>query len=221
MINIFTNFHYIALGILAVLIGRVVSVIVLTPLVNLVDKPISFKWQSIFIWGGVRGALAMALALAIPKEYEYRDMILMMTFGVVGFSLIVQGLSIAPLLKLLKIGGKDKNLQKYEYEKGKLIAINSALTDLELMYQEALISEHVYNLLLKYQTKDLDRAKEIIENLAKNDDVKEYEFKTSLKRLFSKQKDSIQESMKHGIISSQVGEELISLINKEMLFVDK
>jgi len=221
MVNVVTNFHYIALGILAVLVGRGVSIIVLTPLINLIDKPISFKWQGVFIWGGVRGALAMALALAIPKEYEYRDIILMMTFGVVGFSLIVQGLSIAPLLAFLKIGGKDKNLVEYEYEKGKLIAINGALEELELMYKEALVSEHVYNLLLKYQTKDLDKAKDIIENLAKNSDIKEYEFKTSLMRLFLKQKDSIQDSMKNGIISSQSGEKLISIINKEIIHIQE
>jgi CPA1 family monovalent cation:H+ antiporter len=220
VINIFDNFHYIALGIIAVLIGRVVSILLLTPVVNIVDKRISFQWQSVFIWGGVRGALAMALALAIPKEYEFRDMILMMTFGVVGFSLIVQGLSIAPLLKFLNIGGKDKDLQKYEYEKGKLIALSSALQELETMRQEALISEHVYKLLLEYQTKDLDKAKNLIEDLENNTNVRAYEFKTSLRRLFLKQKDSIQESMKHGIISIQAGDQLISLINKEILHME-
>jgi CPA1 family monovalent cation:H+ antiporter len=220
-INVFENFHYIAFAIFAVIIGRVVSVLTLTPLIGLVDKPISFRWQSIFIWGGVRGALAMALALAIPQEYAFRDMILIMTFGVVGFSLIVQGLSIAPLLKFLNIGGKDKELQKYEYEKGKIIALSGANQELETMYKEALISKHVYHLLLEYQTKDLQKAKEVIETLENNDSVREYEFKTSLKRLFLKQKDSIQESMKHGIISTQAGEQLIALINKEILHIDK
>jgi DNA-binding Lrp family transcriptional regulator len=124
-------------------------------------------------------------------------------------------------LAFLKIGGKDKNLVEYEFEKGKLIAINGALEELELMYREALVSEHVYNLLLKYQTKDLDKAKDIIENLAKNSDIKEYEFKTSLMRLFLKQKDSIQDSMKNGIISSQSGEKLISIINKEILHLQE
>jgi hypothetical protein len=74
---------------------------------------------------------------------------------------------------------------------------------------------------LKYQTKDLDKAKDIIENLAKNSDIKEYEFKTSLMRLFLKQKDSIQDSMKNGIISSQSGEKLISIINKEILHLQE
>ena len=99
IVNIFNNIHYIIIAIFAVLLGRTVSMLILTQVVNRIDKKIDFKWQTIFIWGGVRGALAMALALAIPHDYEYRAIILMMTFGVVGFSLIVQGLSIGKLLQ--------------------------------------------------------------------------------------------------------------------------
>ena len=159
----------------------------------------------------------MALALAIPKEYEYRDIILVMTFGVVGFSLIVQGLSIGKLLSIMHIGGRDKNLDTYEIEKGKLIAINGASQELEVMYDEALISKHVYTILSKHYTKDIEQAKTIIEEIAHDPKVKDYEFKTSFKRLLLKEKDSIQESMKHGIISSQAGEKLITTINKEIL----
>ncbi|MBU0632977.1 Na+/H+ antiporter [bacterium] len=220
IVNIFTNFHYIIIAIISVLVGRVISILFLTQIINRIDKKIEFKWQAVFIWGGVRGALAMALALAIPKDYEFRDIILIMTFGVVGFSLIVQGLSIGNLLKILKIGGRDKNLESYELEKGKLIAINGAFQELEGMYKDALISTHVYNLLSEYTTKDMEKAKDIIEQLAKEANVKDYEFKTSLKRLLLKQKDSIQESMKHGIISIHVGEKLINTVNKEILFLD-
>lgn len=221
IVHIFTNFHYIIAAIISVLIGRTVSMLVLTQVVNRIDKKIDFKWQAIFIWGGVRGALAMALALAIPTDYEYRNLILIMTFGVVGFSLIVQGLSIGRLLKYLKIGGRDKNLETYELEKGKVIAINGASQELESMYKDALISTHVYHLLSEYNTKDMEKAKEIIEELAKDPNVKDYEFKTSLKRLLLKQKDSIQESMKHGIISMHVGETIIDTVNKEILFLTK
>ncbi len=220
IMHIFTNFHYILLAILSVLVGRTVSILLLTPIINQIGKPITLKWQGVFIWGGVRGALAMALALAIPKGYEFREIILIMTFGVVGFSLIVQGLSMRGLLKLLSVGGRDKNLETYEFEKGKLIALHGALGELEVMHNDALISKHVYQLLLEYNAKDIDKAKEMIEDLAKDPLVKEYEFKTALKRLLLKQKDSVQESIKHGIISLSVGEELIDAINKEIFFID-
>ncbi len=219
IVHIFSNIHYIIIAILAVLLGRTIAILSLTPFINKIYTQISFKWQMIFIWGGVRGALAMALALAIPTSYEYREMILIMTFGVVGFSLIVQGLSIGRLLKLLHIGGRDKNLEEYELKKGKLIALNSALVELEGMYKDALVSEQVHHLLLEYNTKDIQKIKDDMEELANNPDVKDYEFKTALKRILLKQKDAVQESMKHGDIALTTGEKLIAQINKEILFI--
>lgn len=52
----------------------------------------------ILIWGGLRGGLAIALALSLPAS-ENRHIILAMTYAVVVFSIIVQGLSMKPLLK--------------------------------------------------------------------------------------------------------------------------
>ncbi len=217
IVNIFKNFHYIILAICAVLIGRIISVAILTPFINKIDKKISLKWSSIIVWGGVRGALAMALALAIPKDYEYRQIILIMCFGVVGFSLIVQGLSIKTLLKWLKVGGRDRSLDEYEYEKAKYIAYNDYFKELLTMYENALISKQVYDLLLDYIKDDLSKSKEKIEELVKNDNVKNYEFKTSLKRLLLKQKDSINEAIKNGIISPFTGEKIINEINNKLL----
>lgn len=56
---------------------------------------------AILTWGGLRGGLAVALALSLPPSH-YRDLILSLTFAVVSFSVIVQGLSIKPLAKLAK-----------------------------------------------------------------------------------------------------------------------
>ncbi len=217
IVNIFKNFHFIILAIVCVLLGRIVSILILTPFLNKIDRKIDFKWQSVLIWGGVRGALAMALALAIPKGYEFRQIILIMTFGVVGFSLIVQGLSIKWLLKILKIGGRDKRLDEYEYEKGKFIAMNDYFKELLNMYENGLISKQVYDMLLDYIKSDLEKSKEIIEELVRNKSVREYEFKSSLKRLLIKQKDSINDAIKNGIISSNIGEKLVDEINKKLL----
>jgi len=52
-------------------------------------------------WGGLRGALALALALSLPPTLPLRDEIVVVTFGVVAFSIIVQGLTMPPLLRRL------------------------------------------------------------------------------------------------------------------------
>ena len=55
----------------------------------------------ILIWGGLRGALALALALALPTG-KYRNLILAMTYAIVAFAIVVQGITIRPLVKLTR-----------------------------------------------------------------------------------------------------------------------
>jgi CPA1 family monovalent cation:H+ antiporter len=57
--------------------------------------------QHVLWWGGLRGALALALALSVPHAVPLRDAIVVATFGVVAFSIVIQGLTMPPLLRRL------------------------------------------------------------------------------------------------------------------------
>ncbi len=52
----------------------------------------------ILTWGGLRGGISVALALGIPKDFEYRQEFLVATYVVVVFSIVVQGLTLKPLV---------------------------------------------------------------------------------------------------------------------------
>jgi monovalent cation:H+ antiporter, CPA1 family len=86
----------------AIFLSRILSVYTLVPFSNLFSKRIPFVWQHVLVWGGLRGALSLALALSPDRRFPYRDQILNLTFGVVVFSILVQGLSIKPLLRMLR-----------------------------------------------------------------------------------------------------------------------
>jgi CPA1 family monovalent cation:H+ antiporter len=88
-------------AIAAVLIGRSVSIYLLVPVSNIFAKSIPVRWQHVMVWGGLRGALALALALSLDNTFPYRDRVLDLTFGVVVFSILVQGLTMKPLLRVL------------------------------------------------------------------------------------------------------------------------
>ena len=59
------------------------------------------SWATILAWGGLRGGLSMVLALGLPDTFIHREMILGTTYGVVLLSLLVQGLTMKPLLRRL------------------------------------------------------------------------------------------------------------------------
>jgi monovalent cation:H+ antiporter, CPA1 family len=95
-------------AVVLVTLGRAVSIYPLCALFARSRLKVKLKHQHILFWGGLRGALALALALALPDEMPNHDAIITVTFAVVAFSVFVQGLTITPLLKKLgQISEKD------------------------------------------------------------------------------------------------------------------
>ena len=62
-------------------------------------------WKSVFVigWTGMRGIVSLAAALALPRGFPHRDLILFITFGVILATLVVQGLTLPPLIRFLKL----------------------------------------------------------------------------------------------------------------------
>src|SRR5215471_2279899 len=84
-----------------VLLSRGVSVYPLCLLFMHSSRSISMAEQHVLWWGGLRGALALALALSLPHTVPLRDAIVVATFGVVVFSIVIQGLTMPLLLRRL------------------------------------------------------------------------------------------------------------------------
>jgi CPA1 family monovalent cation:H+ antiporter len=91
----------IGVAIVAVIIARAIAIYPISALYSKSRWKIDSEHQHIMFWGGLRGALALALALGIPESVPYRPEILTVTFGVVAFSVFAQGLTMTPLLSKL------------------------------------------------------------------------------------------------------------------------
>jgi monovalent cation:H+ antiporter, CPA1 family len=93
-----------AVAIVAVLGGRLLSVYPLSALFLRSRWRIPARYQHVLVWGGLRGALALALALALPTTVPERQAIITTAFVVVAFSILVQGLTMPWLIKRLNLG---------------------------------------------------------------------------------------------------------------------
>ena len=67
------------------------------------QAPPTLKTGLIVGWSGMRGVVSLATAYALPMDFPHRDLILLATFAVVLGTLSIQGLTLGPLIRLLKI----------------------------------------------------------------------------------------------------------------------
>jgi len=88
-----------AMAIVLVLIGRAISIYPLALLFSWSRWRLPLPYQHTLFWGGLRGALALALALAVPTTVPERDAIIIAAFVTVAFSILVQGLTMPWLIR--------------------------------------------------------------------------------------------------------------------------
>jgi CPA1 family monovalent cation:H+ antiporter len=86
-------------AVVAALVGRMAAVYPVCGLFSRGPTRVTVAQQHALVWGGLRGALALALVLSIPESYPWRRPIVVVTFAVVAFSIVVQGLTCRPLLR--------------------------------------------------------------------------------------------------------------------------
>lgn len=95
------GFSMLAVIVLLVLASRALSVYPLCALFNQSSHRINIWHQHVLWWGGLRGALGLALALSLAPSVPMRDQIVIATFAVVVLSIMVQGLTMPLLLRAI------------------------------------------------------------------------------------------------------------------------
>ncbi|MEO0542015.1 MAG: sodium:proton antiporter [Cyanobacteria bacterium P01_A01_bin.105] len=125
----------IAITIIAILIARLISVFGLSFFSNLItpdEKDINWQGQTMLWWGGLRGSVSVALALSVPESLVEREEIIAVVFGVMLFTLLVQGLTAQPVLEKLDLLGGDQPLrQAYQKLVARRVALNRVVDRLQ------------------------------------------------------------------------------------------
>ncbi|WP_027381079.1 cation:proton antiporter [Chryseobacterium daeguense] len=97
------------IAIVVVLLARLISIWIPTKFMSFRTR-FSPQTVKVLVWGGIRGGVSIALALSIPKN-EYSNIVLSITYCVVVFSIIVQGLTIAKVANPNKIAEEEEELE--------------------------------------------------------------------------------------------------------------
>jgi monovalent cation:H+ antiporter, CPA1 family len=139
------NIPAILWAILAVLAARAVTVFGLSSL----HKGIPTNWKMILFWGGLRGAISLALALSLSDQIPHPEQLQAMAFGVVLFTLVVEGLTMQPLIKGAGVSLFSGFHQEYDRRHARAVALRAAQSRLQRMHHEGVISEYTQRRLGK------------------------------------------------------------------------
>lgn len=106
--RLFTPAAALAIGL--VLVARIAAIYPLCALFRMSRLKVDMRHQHVLVWGGLRGALALALALAVPDSVPEKGGIIIAAFAVVAFSIFAQGLTMPWLIKALDLRRKAEPL---------------------------------------------------------------------------------------------------------------
>lgn len=126
---------FAALVVIAVIVARLAVVIGFSRLSAWWERshgrPEPANWrQAVFVgWSGMRGFVTLATAFALPVSFPQRDLAVLTAFAVVLATLVLQGLTLVPLIRLLKLNQADVTSQELANARGRLATV--ALTALE------------------------------------------------------------------------------------------
>jgi len=125
------NLNTILIAIVVMSLARIVSIFGLSAVSNWwAGSNITVPNQLILWWGGLRGSVSVALALSVPVTLADREIIIDIIFGVMLFTLLVQGLTTKPLLQALNLLGEQPLRQEFIQQIARRVALNRVMDEL-------------------------------------------------------------------------------------------
>lgn len=172
-------------------------------------------WRHILFWGGLRGGVALALALSLPLELgPDRDTVIAMTFGVVLFTLLGQGISMGWIIRRLKIIFRSEGQLEYERRHARALAARSGYDHLKEMRNIGLISGHTWSNISVILAQRVEELTETVqEALHDAPELEIDELITARRQELRAQRSTLSDLRHEGVISDKTHEVLIEEID--------
>ncbi len=166
---------------LTVMLVRIACVVLAAFPLNLVERYLGVRerlpsWRNVLIvaWAGMRGGVSLAAALALPLTlvgggpFPERDLVIFLTFCVILATLVGQGLSLGPVIRLLHL--QEDGSREREHAQAHLTAVHAAQARLdELAMEQWVPEEYLTHLRSVYEQKIEDYTRRLNESRATDD----------------------------------------------------
>jgi CPA1 family monovalent cation:H+ antiporter len=210
----------IIVAVIAVLFSRSVVVYSLTWLHGRLDtiRRIPVNYRHVMYWGGLRGAISLALALSLTGAVfgsEAVTELRLMTFGVVLFTLLVQGTTIGPLLRRLKLTDVTEQEREIGRRQAMVYAVRAGKIKLETLFHDGILSAEVYEAMThSYRLRIEEREQGLRDMLVAYPELEQTMILEARRDLIRAERSAFRDASRLGLITEEVFHDLIKETDK-------
>lgn len=155
----------VSAAVIAILLARFLVVYGISWVSGALGQKIPRPYQHIMFWGGLRGAISLALALSLSANTfgpGVGSQLQVMTFGVVLFTLLVQGTTIERLIKRLGLAARTARQVEREMALGRFFAARESQRELSRLHDSGIVSGAIWEAMAEAQRTELaERDREL------------------------------------------------------------
>ncbi len=225
--DLFTEWWPVVLAVVTVLTVRAVLVYGLTWFNGLVQptRRIPMGYRHVMLWGGLRGAISLALALIIQDNEKLRGVVgddaiqtvLVMTFGVVLFTLLVQGLSITGLIRRLGLAGRTEVELQQQTHQAVIHMRRAGQATIGQLGSEGVLGRDLAEAISAVYADDVTTAsQDLADHVRAHPELGAEMLIRARREALVAEQSALGEIVRSGLIENQVAEELSIALNTRL-----
>lgn len=181
---------------------------------------IPFNFQHVMFWGGLRGAISLALALSIENAVFGFDVALelrVMTFGVVLFTLLFQGMTIEKLIARLQLANVPPQRIELQRRQATLFAKWVGKHELDRLREDGILFRDIWEAMSQvYDEEILEKKSDLREHLQQFPELEQEMYLQAREDALIAERSALGEASRRGLISNEVYDELIVALNNRV-----
>ena len=175
-------------------------------------------YRHVMFWGGLRGAISLALVLALDGSIfgaEVSEQLQVMTFGVVLFTLLVQGLTISGVIKRLGLISSAEHRNEQLRIQALVIAKRAGQAELAKLHKEGILAEDIYGAMNSVYERDIGNYQSALaQHLAQFPELEQEILLVARIDTLRSERVAIVDAGRRGLISAELQAELLAQIDE-------
>ncbi len=213
----------IALAIVATLALRAVVIYGFSALLNRTGwtRPIPLRYNHVQFWGGLRGAISLALALTLTTSVfapEVVTQLQAMTFGVVLFTLLIQGTTMAGLINRLGLAGSSTNELTQQRHQARIAMRRAGQAEMARLGGDGVVDSDLADALMASYDRDVrTESVKLREHLVRHPELETAMLIRARRDALGAETAALAQANRAGLIDNEVAHELVNELNERLV----